>query len=259
MTVFGALADDETPEIITIRCVQPGCDWTAETAPNRENWRRGQHERNVHGIVGKGRQPRKRKGMPTEADKAARPVISAAREVAAEIGSGSGRAPSADKLAEGLGRGVEMAIGGVAVVIVESEPDITRDERDRLVGYLSLSPEASVALARPFARLFAGTKLNARYGRQVVDNVDVVGALVEVVQLGIHWREFMALRRQQAMIRAQGGLYAVPGPTDMAPAPGVMQPPTPTTTEANGFVHTSAPTEGRVLSAEDVARMRGGQ
>lgn len=218
------------------------------------SWKMGQHRRNKHGVKGAGRKGRPRAGEPTDADREARPVISAIRDVAAGVG-GKGT-PNADQLGNGLGRGLGLTTMAIATLAVETDPAIPRTPegdqfRDRLVDYLSLSPEAANAIMHPIGRALAPTRINQRYGRAVVNNVDVIGSVAELVQLGYHWREYFRMRAEASAARAAGGAPADSGagaaPT-MAPAPTPS--PAETVVHPSGLVQTPPPASGVVLDAQ---------
>lgn len=223
-------------------------------------WKMGQHRRNKHGVKGAGRKGRPRAGEPTDADRAARPVISAVRDVAAGV-TGKGT-PNADQLGNGLGRGLGLLTMSVATFAVETDPAIPRtpegdQARDGLVDYLSLSPEAATAIMRPVGRALAPTKLNQRYGRKVVDNVDLIGSAAELIQVGYHWREYFKMRAAFAaqaagVTPANQGAGAVPA---MAPAPTVSTPEG-TVVHPSGLVQTPPPASGVVLDAAMIAEMQ---
>lgn len=219
-------------------------------------WKMGQHRRNKHGVKGEGRKGRPRKGEPTDADREARPVVSAVRDVAAAV-TGRGT-PSADQLAAGLGRGlglVNMSFATLAVETDKSIPPGAEGEaiKDQLIDYLSLSDEAARAMMRPVGRVFAPTKLNRRYGRAVVDNVDLVGTAAELIQLGYHWKNYFAMRAAFAAGQ-QPAAAPVPG-SELAPAPtvgtgeGVVHHP-------SGLVHTAPPSSGTVLTPEMITEIQ---
>lgn len=222
-------------------------------------WKMGQHRRNKHGVKGAGRKGRPRTGEPTDADREARPVISAIRDAAAGV-SGKG-VPNADQLGNGLGRGLGLITMSVATMAVETDPAIPRTPegdamRDRLVDYLSLSSEASNAIMHPIGRALAPTKLNRKYGRGVVNNVDLIGSVAELAQLGYHWREYFRMRAayaaQQTGAAAPG--TQTPGVPDMAPAPTAT--PGETVVHPSGLVQTPPPSSGVVLDAGMIADLQ---
>lgn len=222
-------------------------------------WKMGQHRRNKHGVKGAGRKGRPRAGEPTDADRAARPVISAVRDVAAGV-TGKGT-PNADQLGNGLGRGLGLLTMSVATFAVETDPAIPRtpegdQQRDGLVDYLSLSPEAAAAIMRPVGRALAPTKLNQRYGRKVVDNVDLIGSAAELIQVGYHWREYFKMRAAFAAQIAAGTPAGTqpPGVPAMAPAPTAT--PGETVIHPSGLVQTPPPASGVVLDAAMIAEMQ---
>lgn len=247
--------DDAAPDVITVTC--PHCDWTFTGAAKGRNsapWRKGTHLRNKHGEAGKGKAPRRPANAPSEEQLAERPVLGVVRDMAAHVG-GSG-APSEAQLAKALGRGTAIVTTAGAVAFVESDPSIPPTPegealKDRLVDDLAVPQKTGEDIWRPIARMLAPTGLNRRYGRKIVDNIDVLGSLAELIAIGNNWR-----RAFQA--RAAGGFGVVYGLTVPLVAPGAAAVAPPGAVIApNGQVTTPPPAMGRLVTAEDVQRMRG--
>lgn len=240
----------EAAETITVSC--PHCDWTY-TGPakgrNSAPWRKGTHLRNKHGEAGKGK-ARRPAAAPSDEAMAERPVLGVVRDMAAHVG-GKG-APSADALATALGRGMSIVTTWGAATVVESDPTIPEGEagdawRDRLIDDLSLSPKTAQDVMRPIGRMLAPTRLNKRYGRGVVENVDVLGAIAELAAIGNNWRRYLRMRAAALAAGVPAALPAGPGPVAAAG----------TVVAANGQITTPPPQMGRLVTAEDVQRMRG--
>ena len=242
-------------ELISDLC--PECGELIEGRPRGTSslaWKMGQHRRNKHGVKGQGKKGRPKAGQPTDADWQARPVISAAQEAAAQIG-GKGT-PNADQLGAGLGRLLGLGTLCSATLILETDPTIPRTEegerlRDQLAEYLTLADADAKAIMHPVGRMLAPTKINQKYGRAVVDNVDVLASLAAVVQLGFHYRDYFRARtqytRQMATQAAPQGVFNAPPAPGPVPAAAVVEP--------DGLVHTAPPTDGVVWTPDMVAQM----
>lgn len=245
-----APAEEPAPVAVTVECDQPGCQETftgPSSGPLSAGMLMGRHRYAVHGVKGTGKRRRGSSSASSspatavEAPTPARAVAEGVAEVAAQVG-GTG-VPRAPAIAGALGRGLSIATLMAANWAVDSDPLIQQQEqidpdgtaarKAALARVLSLSEESARAIAAPVSRLLAPTELNKRYGRAVVENSDWAPAAVAVVELGRHWAEFLAIRRQHvAAIRAQTAAAAggprppvaapVPPP---APAAGVTVPP----------------------------------
>lgn len=108
------------------------------------------------------------------------------------------------------------------------------DLPDESVDSLALSDEEAAAVAKPFARLFTGTTLNARYGQSIVRNQDVLEAGAALFAYTRRITKALAQIRahQQGIpsgVPAAGRhLAAVPAPTaGPAAAPPPVPPATP--------------------------------
>lgn len=255
--VASSPADLVTPSEGEISEACPDCGEVITGKPRGTSslpWKMGLHRRNKHGVKGQGRKGRPKAGAPTDADWQARPVISGVQEAASEVG-GKG-VPNADQLGNGLGRLLGLGTMAGATLILETDPTIPRSEegerlRDQLVEYLSLGDADAKAIMRPVGRMLAPTRMNQRYGRAVVDNVDVLGSFAALVQLGFHYRDYFRARanymQQAAAGQAAAAPFAAPPPPGPAPADGVV-------IEPSGFAHTAPPTEGRVWTPDMVAQ-----
>lgn len=162
------------------------------------------------------------------------PISTGLRDIAESIGDNR-RVPTANDLAKGLGKGLAMTTTAAAVYAVETDQAIPegaqgQEQRNFLVGYLSLKERAAADVMMPIARMIAPTGLNKKYGRQIVDNVDVVASFSELGAMAMHWRNYLRARAimnrppEAAPPATLGGgnvaagapLFAVP---DIAPPP----------------------------------------
>lgn len=261
-TALALTGTDDEPDEVTIYCPECNEPVTGKAkGAGSATWKMSTHRRQKHNVQGAGKTRARRRGAPTAADHEARPVISALQEIAAEArGTGKG-APSSDQLAAALGRGVSLTTAGFANLAVETDRTIPRTpegdrQKDALVEYLAVSDRAALALMRPVGRLLAPTGLNARYGRTVVENVDIVGSFAELATVGYHWVEYLRLRRESnALLKQQIETQraAATGETSprFVPPTAAFEP-----TVVDGFTHSPAPTEGRVMTAADVQAMQ---
>jgi hypothetical protein len=250
-----------------IPCGEPGCPEIFRG--ERAAFERGGHLFRVHKIGGK-----KRKGAASEEDHRRRPVTAVLRDMAAEV-DGKGK-PSADALSRALGRGVGMTTMAVASYYVETDETIPHTpegerQRDNLVDELSLTPRAAEELMSPIGRALAPTKLNERYGRTLVENIDVVGAIDELALLVLRWRRAFRERRYREQVMGLRPIdvepVSVSTPSSPPPAgpppPPMAQPASPATAPPSGDQpHTTpAPTMGTVVTpamVEDMRRRRAG-
>lgn len=278
MTSATLAAGLEAPAELTLTCPECGDTVTGKPAgAGSASWRLGLHRRNKHNVQGAGKKKgRPKSGAPSEHDFAAHPITSTIRDIASEIG-GTGT-PTVDQLTAGLGRGAALLTFTGAALVVESDRGIDHDKKSTVIDYLSIGEDDAKALMHPIARILAPTKINAKYGRQVIENVDVIGAFGALVQCGMHWREYLDMRREgnrllaqqlaQQQDTGQGAPFLTVVP-DLADAPivaaqqagAVYTPPaaagtiytppgTPgTVTEPGGMVHSAPPQQGVVVDA----------
>jgi hypothetical protein len=257
---------EEAAPIIELACDEPGCSFVArgpETGKGSVRFILGGHRYNAHKMKGTGRKrdaERSARARTGTEEGAARPVVSALRDIADDV-DGKGK-PSADALGRAFGRGlgyVSMAVAAYAVETDETIPFGPEGEaiRDAQVDDLSLTPKAATEMMAP-------TRLNQRYGRAMVDNVDSIAAVAELATWALHWRRYFRARRYRAAaLGAQGAPPGVwPGaPIDVVavpvPSPGPASP-TPETVTGNGHVETTsaAPQNGVVVDASMVETMR---
>lgn len=212
------------------------------------------HRANRHGYrnAERGRGRRQTRGRQREGGDSAHPVLALVDTAREELGDG--KAPDAAALSRALGRMVNVASVAVASYAAETDPrDLTDSQREGIVTDLSLRRDAAEDLMAPIGRSIARSKLNAKYGKGIVENVETVTSVAEVAKLVMHWRRYFRERDRAAKgfpppphVASYPGAVDVNGPA-MAP---VVDP-------ANqGVIQEQM--EGRVLSQEDIARMRAG-
>lgn len=230
----------------TIELVCEECGATVSGPPRGRNsaaWALGRHRYAKHRTRGTSEKAnRRRANAPDDADYAARPTLSIIRDAAAEVGARKG-VPTATDLTKGLGRGLGLTSVAVASWLVESDPAITDDKMtDAMIDYLSLDERAAGDIMRPIGNAVAPTRLNRKYGRAVVDNVDVIASVAELGTLAMHWRRYLRLRAGQPAGAGQPDGPPVPAPA--GPPPAGVQPTTP------------GPRAGVVMTSDDVQRLQ---
>jgi hypothetical protein len=242
------------PEIVTTPCPECGKEFTGPaTGRGSVLFKIGGHRAREHNYRNPGAKSHKKKS-PRVTDDNATPILAVVHDMADEMGKGK-RAPSADELAAALGKGLSVASVAVASYFAETDPTISDGpegdkDRDDLVDYLSLPPAHARNVMSPVGRLIATTPLNKRYGRTIVENVDVVESIGEVGKLVMHWRRYMRLRNEATQARN-------PGPIPLA---SFVVPQAATTT--NGSVppgpqpgEVTDQMSGTVLTADDISRL----
>src|ERR1035437_4539141 len=206
------------------------------------------HRYRLHGVRKDGtiRAP---KGKADEGT--ARPIMGVVRDVRNELAGGKG-SPSEDQLANAMGRTLGLLTTAVASYAVDTDADLPEEEQDKVIAYLSLSQKAAKDTVRPLAHLAAPSKLNKRFGRVVVDNVDAAGSVLEIGELVLHWRFYFKdrARRNPKPIEATARQIPSPMPSDPPHAPGG------TATPAEQVVTSGAPMQGVVVSAEMLQTQR---
>lgn len=249
---------EDEPEVTTLRC--PDCEEQI-TAPvkGRQNatFRLASHRYSRHGV----RSDSKRRSK-ADADAAAerlveRPALATVREIGEAAGAGrrSGT-PTAEELARGLGRGLSITTMIGAAFVVERDPGIPPGpagdaRREELMRDLVLSDRDAAAMLAPIGRAMHRTKLNAKYGRGVVDNIDALAAVGDLGLFMARWYRYLAQRTAGPVMVDAGG-YPI------GPAAGAPAAPPPGTVEQAGIFTTPPPAAGRIITAEDVARMQRG-
>jgi hypothetical protein len=216
---------DAPAELVTQPCPECGKEFTGKArGPGNVAMKIGGHRYREHGYRNPDAKKSHKKKRTTDDD--ATPVLAVVHDMADEIGKGK-RPPTADELAGALGKGLSVASVAVASYFAETDPTIAvgiegDKDRDDLVDYLSLPPAHARNVMSPVGRLIATTPLNKRYGRTIVENVDVVESIGEVGKLVLHWRRYMHLRSE-----------AVAGQRPAQPMASFVVPP-PQTTPNNG-------------------------
>lgn len=245
--------DDTEPEVVVKTCPECSQVFTgSKSGGNGAAFKMARHRRTEHGVAGQGRRARRQPGAPTDADYEATPVLAGVRDIASAVGSRKG-IPTANDLAEGLGRGLSLVTIAVSSFMVESDgtiPDTPAGEaeRDRLVDYLSLPNAGAVKIMAPVGRAIAPTSINRRFGRQIVDNVDLAASVSELGILAMHWRKYLSARK---VYPAAGTPLAGP----MGAGPPAAAVPTAPTMDTTPAATTPPPVQGRVLSGEEVQRL----
>jgi hypothetical protein len=216
----------------------------------------GGHRRSVHQIAGS--YSGKRGPSAGKQRAKARPMlVEVAREAAKDAGAGRPGVPSADQLTAAFARGLGTVTYAAASFAVEGDRALTTDElKEQMINYLSLSGPDAREACEPLGRAFAKTGLNRKYGRTIVDNVDVAGSVAVLITMGFHWRRYMSARAHYERQAGGGGGTApvVQTPAPVAPppqaapmdVPEAVVPVTP-----NGAAQVE-PMQGRVWTKDDV-------
>lgn len=243
---------------VTLRCDAADCDWSVtgpNTGPGSAPWRMGTHKSRKHGYRKPGR-PAKPPSTPRGDAEGGR-VTDVVRDALQEIPDKSTKPPTIPELTSALTRFVGTVSVAEASYFAETDPTVgTEEDRDAIVDYLRLSPADAREVAYPFARAFGRTKLNARYGRALVDNVDAGSAAAALFQLGVRHRRYFRERRRREQ---DAGLRPYAPPQVVAPPPGAGAPAPPPVvhsqpaTGATGFAPpggTTTPGEMRGIVAQ---------
>jgi hypothetical protein len=255
---------DNVEELETRSCEECGERITGKIrGAGSAAWKMGLHRANKHGIKGTGRAGRRKKGAPSDEQIQAHPISSGIASVAAEIGIGGKAAPTGDQLGDGLGKILEILALGGAVWAAETDPAIHPGPegdaaRDATVNYLALPGSAAKSVMHPVGRILAPTRVNRRYGRTVVENTDIAGAVVDFGTFCWHWREYMRSRAQIAQ-RMSSSSPSSPAPSSPANLSAVPDPFTPdpfTPVTQQGMTTTPPPTNGVLLTPDRIAQIR---
>lgn len=252
------LDDAPEPELITLTCGECGHQATgAAKGRNSAAWKLGTHRYVKHGES-------KRKGTKAKTDAAAerlgaRPVLGVVHDIADAVTTRTGN-PTGDDLAAAGGRALMWISLGGASLMVGTDPRIPDTPegdavRDRIIDELLLPEKVGTNIMRPVGRMVAPTRINKRYGRGAVDNVDVLGSAVDLMEVVRTWSRYMRDRRAgTSALEAPAGAGGVAGPG------GLYYPPAgyvPAAADLEGIT-TPPPTTGFVVSAEDIQRMQRG-
>jgi hypothetical protein len=216
----------------------PECEKAGTPAEYPNALKLGYHRRVAHGVQGRGKNRRKSEPRPA--------LVEALKGMADEAGAGTGRKgpPGSEELTRALARGIGTLSMAAAIYAVETDRRLDTDElKEQNVNYLSLAPRSAHDLAEPLGAALYRSPLNRKYGRAIVDNVDVVGSLAELTILVLHWRRYFAERGEWERAQRVG-----------APAGEVPMAPPPPTSAGNGRL----PSLGRPWTAADVEQMKSG-
>ena len=244
-------AEEFADELVTREC--PDCSFTV-TGPasgrGSAAWKLGTHRARSHGYRAPGKKERSARSdaVPTP--------IGILRDVAADLErpSRSPGPPTVDELTKAMGRGLYTLGVGAAAYFAETDPTCqTEQDRETVQNYLEIPAAAARDMMSPIAKAFGRSKINARYGRTVVDNVDVVTSITELGMVAVRYRRYFRIRAQ--MERAMLG--QAPPPSAWKPAadgdPLAPVPPGMGTVMADPHA-----TKGVVVDAAMVAAMRNG-
>lgn len=238
----------EPSDLVSLSCSEPDCDYETGLLPENgqgsAKMRLGQHGYVKHGKKGAGRTP-KAKAQQSRQDLADRPVLTIVESAGRKV-TGSGK-PSATALEKGLGEALSLTTIAAASYLAETDPNIPdgpegEADRDDVVQYLTLPLDAANNVMRPIAKVLAPTKVNAKYGRAIVDNVEVVSSVIDLGRLFMHYRHYMVTRNQSRPGRIHAGPVIVPVIADV----GAGVP-------AGGG---SPPSAGHVITPDEVQAMR---
>lgn len=230
------------PDEVTITC--EFCPQTFTGVPKGKNsvvFQYGRHRNQKHKAKSPGKSPgRPKTGAPTEAERAARPVVSILRDVTSDIGLTSTKPPSDKDIAAGLGKGISLLTVAGAAFMVDTDPNMPEgpqgDEmRNYWVEQLSMASGTATDLMRPIGKLVAPTKINQKYGRKALDNVDVLGSVFELGSLAMMWRKYFRMRA------------AGTAPAAIAPAPLHMVTPGAEMPDPGAQIITSPPPQNGVV------------
>lgn len=109
---------------------------------------------------------------------------------------------------------------------------LTTDDEGNEIGDTSkyeLDDERAGLIGSPFARLFARTPLNRRYGRDLIENMDALVAVVAIVTYLMDTRPLWRAKRARNLRRQQKGDNVIPmrsaqNTTAQRPEPQPLQP-----------------------------------
>ena len=264
MTDVAAAPGDSTRAQETLTCEVCGEIITGPAGgAGSAKFKLASHRYRIHGIRSTGKSPRAARGRESQTDEelAARPVVGIIRDARDQIPLGTG-APSSTDLTKALGRGLGLVSMAVATYAVESDEGLTDDERDDLAADLSLSERQASDVMRPIGKAFAGTNLNRKFGRQVVENVDAVSSVAELVTLGLNWRRYFRDRAARSPRATRGAVVdtraavipdgSVPPPP--GPGPGGRAVAAPSRPRRNAQASATPPPQQGVIITPDMIR-----
>lgn len=171
--------------------------------------------------------------------------VSVTRQVQKDI-SGKG-APSVDQLTNASARLLGYGSVAVASTLVDSDPrNFSEQQKDDIVEALSATPEEAKDIMRPIARIFAGTTLNKRVGRKIVDNMDGADSLIALYMMSRRWQQYLRERNEYAKSQQP---VAQQQPQVVIQQPNVMQ----------QRIQVQDAKDGVVVTPDMVAAMRAGR
>ena len=245
-------------DLHTVECPECGTA-IAHVHPNVARMMLGKHRVREHGAAAKTAPKGKRRSGRPPVREEQPAAVRVAKTIADELPDKKTPPSSAD-LTKAFGKGLGALSTMAASWAAESDPTVTSEtDLDAITDYLSLSPEAAKEIAYPFAKFFAKSKLNRRFGPTIVENVDMVSAAAELIEYAHHWRRYLAERRRREEAQANRP-QGTPGPVAgnvVREAPVVNFPPPGTGEMATGPVGVPV-MNGHVVDANEVRRMQGG-
>lgn len=135
--------------------------------------------------------------------------VSVARRVQKDVTGKT--APTVDQLTKASGRLLGYGSIAIASIIVDDDPrrpQMSEPQVEALIDTLSAQPSEAEDIMRPLARIFAGTTLNKRVGRKIVDNMDAADSIVALLMLSRRWQKYLGDRREYTAA-VQGGVAPV--------------------------------------------------
>ena len=255
----------QADELVTLPCDVAGCEESVtgpESGAGSVKFKLASHRYRVHGIKADGsvrppKAPKGRAGRPAP-EESARPAMAVVRELRDEVPPGTAP-PTTDQLTRAAGHALELAALTVASYAAETEEGLTDRERDEITAYLSLSTKQANEMVRPLAKLAQPTRINKKFGRQAVENVDAFAAVLELGELVLHWRRYLRQRSERRPAYVDARSY--PSPAVQIPVTGPEGAPVSpggTAVPAEQVVASGVPGEGIVVDAEMVKRLHRG-
>lgn len=139
------------------------------------------------------------------------------REITRDISSSKiPKKPTVEATTKVVGKLVYYLFLVVVMSLVGSDPTLNDEQQEAVAGELSLSNEDAEAIARPLARLLTPTGFWQKTGPSIIENSDVVDALVAAYNAasGIFHYQRERKRREARMV---AGNPAMNGHVPMAP------------------------------------------
>lgn len=160
----------------------------------------GLHRKKEHGVEGTGRRTKRppqssRRGRSSAGAGEGATPLAVVRDMRDGAGKTKG-APTREQLTDSLGRGYGYGMTYLASAIVDGDPRFaTEADKDRAIEALAPTAQEATMTVAPVARALAGTSLNRKYGRGVVDNMDVLDCFFAISE---QMRRFNTYRRERA-------------------------------------------------------------